>query len=437
VLLGACLLLASVLAAQPLRALSSVTVPASIDASGGDDVTAQLNSFLATLPKGVTVDFPNDARYRVEGVLRLTNVHDVTIVGHGARLVAKTDGSNAALPDARRYRPHWPRLREHLSITDSQGVTIKDLSIEGPNDDGKYQAKLEGQAGIAVYGSTNIEIDDNTISKTFGDGVYVAGASSDVRVRNNTFSNIGRQGVAVVNATKATIEGNHFDKIARSVVDLEPAVPKWNVADVHVRDNEVGDFGNYLLAAGGAGTGVNDVWLEHNHVTGGNGLAVYAGMERWLRHGLHVVGNTSDAEGRRVSGSTRGGVMQIAGIDGVEITGNQQRVAGIVAITLTRVCNAEIKDNRFPGASEVQRSTGSCSDVPVADSSKPARRGTTPTTRERVKSDPAKQAQAAPAKTSHDDSTDSGWLIAGALTGVVVLVVLGALAWRRSRRLRT
>ena len=82
--------------------------------------------------------------------------------------------------------------------------------------------------------------------------------------------------------------------------------------------------------------------------------------------------------------------MQIAGIDGVEITGNQQRVAGIVAITLTRVCNAEIKDNRFPGASEVQRSTGSCSDVPVADSSKPARRGTTPTTRERANSGPAR-----------------------------------------------
>ena len=43
----------------------------SIDATGATDVTEPLNAYLAGLPDGSVVTFPAQARYRVEGVLRL------------------------------------------------------------------------------------------------------------------------------------------------------------------------------------------------------------------------------------------------------------------------------------------------------------------------------------------------------------------------------
>jgi hypothetical protein len=434
------LLAFGVLGAMTARADgATVEVPSSIDASGGRDVTADLNAFFAKVTPGTTVEFPANARYRAEGIVQIESLQNVTISGNGSTLIAHTDGSGGSPPE-KRYRSHWPRLRQHLSVLQSSGVTIRDLAIEGPNGGGKYVPALEGQAAIAVAASSKVEIDRVSVRGVYGDGVYVAAKTSDVRIHDSSFDSVGRQGVAVVDGATVTVERNRFDHVGRSVVDLEP-VPRSSAEHIYIRDNDVGSYGNFLLAAGGAGTGVNDVWLQRNHVTGGSGLAVFAGMERWLRHGLHIVGNRSEAVGRRVAGASRGGVMQIAGIDGVEIVDNEQPVAsGTVAITLTRVCNAVVRDNRFPGASQIQRSTGSCDAVPIKTPTQKASGSgrTSPTTGHPTTDVPSRRADAArPPSTRSTSSTDSGWLVAGAVTGAAVLAMLGVLAWRRSRRLRT
>ena len=111
------------------------------------------------------------------------------------------------------------------------------------------------------------------ISDTYGDGVWITGGSRDVTVRGSTIERIGRQGVAVVNGQRVVVEGNRLRGISRSVFDLEPA-GRAAVEGVQLRDNEIGDYGNFLLAAGGGGPGVNDVLLEGNHVDGGHGVSV-------------------------------------------------------------------------------------------------------------------------------------------------------------------
>jgi hypothetical protein len=409
---------------------ATVSVPASIDAHGRRDVTDALTQFLAGVADGTTVAFPRDARFRVEGVLVLDALKDVTIDGNGAELFAETDGA-ALTPPARRYRARWPRLREHVALQDAANVTIRNLTITGPNDDGGYAAALEGQAGFAVYRSTKVTLDDVTVRRTYGDGVYLAGGSQKVTIKNSRFTTIGRQGVAPVYASDVTIEGNHLDGIARSAFDIEPAVPRWIVDKVTIQNNDIGAYRNFLLAAGGAGAAVSNVRLDANHVTGGNGLAVFAGTEGWTRAGLAITDNTSTVESKQVEGEQRAGVMQISRIEGLEITGNRTAIErGRPAITLAGVCNADVRDNEFPGASRETVSTGDC--VPGADTTTRPRRTTAPGGSRPARPRPTHSggpAGQAARGASRGDVSGPDWLIAAGL-GVLAVAAFGFLRWR-------
>ncbi|HEX5094431.1 MAG TPA: right-handed parallel beta-helix repeat-containing protein, partial [Acidimicrobiia bacterium] len=292
--------------------------------------------------------------------------------------------------------------------------------MRGPNSNGRYEARLEGQAGVAVYSSAGVTLDRVNVRATYGDGVYLAGDSSRITVRDGIFERLGRQGIAPVFASDVVVEANRFDRVARSVFDLEPAVPRWSVRDVHLRANTVGTYGNFVLAAGGAGENVSGIWLEANEVTGGNGIAVYAGMPRWLRHDLHVVDNRSRVAGRVVGATGRAGVMQIARIDGVEIRGNEQPIADDgVAISLTDVCHADVRDNDFPGASEAVRRTGD------TENCSPELRGGPPSSRPKGTTTPDRAGRRAetPRSPPVEDAVGRDWLIALILGGLAAFAV--------------
>src|SRR5207244_5003664 len=107
----------------------------------------------------------------------------------------------------------------------------------------------------------------------------------------------------------------------RSAIDLEPG--QGTVQTVHIQDNHVNRTTNFLLAAVGAGAGVQDVWLERNTVQGGKGVSVYAGTERSVRSGIHVIDNT----GSSTSHGYQGVLMRFTRFDGIEVRGNHQPVA--------------------------------------------------------------------------------------------------------------
>jgi hypothetical protein len=408
-------------------AATTVTPPTTIDTTGSTDVTAALEQFFASVPAGATVELPSAARYRVDGVLRLQNLQHVTIDGNGALLFAPDDGK-ALTPPGPKFRLHWPRLREHVEIDGADTLVIRNLAVHGPNASGKYVAALEGQAGFAVLTSSNVELDRVSVSNTYGDGVYVAGKSTDVTVRSGNFENTGRQGVAIVSAANVLVELDHFRGVGRSVVDVEPSSPRSSVTGVHVQNNEIGDYHIFAFAAGGAGAGVNDLWFVDNHITGGSGISVFAGMTHWQRHGLHIIGNHSDVEGKVVGGTGRDGVMQLARIDGVEIKANVQRVAGNVpVVTLDGVCNLVMSDNDFQGSSSQQQQvTAPCGQVSATPPRAAASSG--PKTSRNASSRPAASPSA------DDDSTDTGWIIVGGGLGAVALAAFLALVWRDRRR---
>ena len=362
---------------EPARAATVVSVPNSIDGTGNRDVTGPINSFLAGVAPGTTVTFAKNARYRIEGVLILLNPSNITIDGNGATFFATTDGSGVA-PPRKPFRYSWPRRREHWDVRGAHNLTMRNFTVRGANPNGgatpeAYVAGLEGQAGIAISRTDGIVIDNVTITDTYGDFVWITGASTDVTIRNSTFARSGRQGVAIVGASGVVIQDNKIRDVARSVIDLEP-LGKAQVTDLHVRRNQVGDYRNFLLAAGGGGPGVSDIWLEANRVDGGNGVSVAAGHNVQQRRGYHFTDNTgTGAVSPPAAGTGRSGLFQLMNLTDVEIRRNVQRVADGPAMSLDRVCNLTVAGNQFLGASPERTVLASCGGPPRAPK--------TPTTR--------------------------------------------------------
>jgi hypothetical protein len=414
-------------------AITTLAVPTSIDPTGAADVTDVLNGFLARVPAGSTVAFPKDARYRVDGTVTLPNRRDVTVEGNRATFFAPTDGSTFAPPRNAGARAGWPRLRQHWKILGGGGITIRDIRVRGANANGgaaagSYVPALEGQAGIAIQRTSGVLIDSVQVSETYGDGVYITGGAVNVTVRNSTFERIGRQGIAIVNGARITVEGNKLRDIARSVFDLEPG-GRAVVQEIHLQGNTVGSYVNFLLASGGGGPGVDDIWLERNRVDGGHGVSVFAGVEGRRRAGYHIVGNSGTGAARPPGGTARPGLIQLLNLDRVEIRGNRQPVAGVPAVSLDRVCGVTVADNQFPGASRDQlvvRPCGAAAPPPSAAAGK-----NIPTT--------ATSAAGVTPSTKSGGSTDAGSLVAAGLVGLALGLGAGGAAfavWRSRTRLR-
>ncbi len=331
-----------------------VEVPGSVDATGERDVTVELNTLFGSAAPGTTIRFPKGGRYRVEGIVLIEARANLTVEGNGASLVAKTDGRGLPAP-FRNYGNHWPRMREHVEIRRSSEITIKDLTVVGPNPSGRYVPELEAQAGFVISSSRGVTLDGVAVRDTYGDGVYIVGQSSDVTITDCTLDHNGRQGVAVVAGQTIKITKCTISDTGRSSIDLEPA--RGQVRDVHITDNQVRNPTNFLLAAVGAGAGVQDVWLERNRVSGGKGVSVYVGTERSMRTGMHIIDNV----GTGVSTGYEGTLLRFERFDGIEVRGNRQRVAsGVTPIRLIDSCNDTVTANDFGSAGSDIRREGDC-----------------------------------------------------------------------------
>ena len=402
------------------HAATSVDLPAAIDSSGGRDVTAELNLFFKSLKPDTIVNFPSNGRFRVEGVVTLLVRRQLTIEGHGSTLLATTDGTGVT-PPFFNYRPRWPRTREHVLLRDSTDVVIRDLTVQGPNPKGEFRPQLEAQAGFSLVRSQRVTLDGVTARATYGDGVYVVGASADIVIKNCTLDHNGRQGVAVVAGDRVTVQGCTISDTGRSAIDLEPG--HGMVRTVHIQDNHVNRATNFLLAAVGAGVGVQDVWLERNTVQGGKGVSLYVGTERSVRPGIHVIDN----RGSGTSEGYEGVLMRFTRFDGIEVRGNHQRVAsGVTPVLLHDSCNAKVSDNDFSGAnaSAIVKEDGDCTApivraVRTSTTTRPGR----PLTPARPRPVPSALVPTAPSAVS----TGQGSSDDASATTVAVAVVIGAL----------
>lgn len=310
-------------------------VPASIDATGANDVTDELNSFLSFLSDGTTVRFPAEGRFRIEGTVRIDEKDRMVIEGNGATLFSKSQGG---------------LKRRHLEVTGGTNLTISRLTIAGSHPEGglgdnAYQAKLEGQHGISILGTSGVNIDDVTITDVYGDFIYL-GRSDDGRwarriwIHDSTLTRNGRQGIAIVAGQDVVIERNDISQVARSTIDLEPNAPSGGAINIHVLRNEVGPGRLLFLAASGRGP-VGSVVISANRLTG-------RALSATILPPPGERGNRFWITGNRGGGLSAPTPIKVNRVDGLVVWRNRQPVRqGQVGVRASEVCGLNVTENDF------------------------------------------------------------------------------------------
>jgi Right handed beta helix region len=304
-----------------------------IDATGGSDVTAELQALFDRTPDGGVVRLARDGDYRVEGTIVLNDRHDLEIDGNGARLFATMTGA----PD-----------RCQIKVLGGSGFEIRNLEIQGANphaglDERAYNAELEFQAGLTLEGVTDVEVDRVNIHDTYGDDIFIGRRVEDRRVtervwiHDSSFARNGRQGIAIIDGRDIVIERNKFTDMRRGTVDLEPA-GGLVVENVHIIDNEVGP-GRLLFVPAAGGGPVNRIVIARNRLHGRPLTVAVETPEGQRRRHFWVVDNVTDKTWDKAT-------LAFTRTDGVIIRGNRQPLTeGSPFVLATDSCDIRAADN--------------------------------------------------------------------------------------------
>lgn len=329
--------------ATPTPASGTVNVPSSIDSSGGSDVSSALQSFVNGVPNGSTIVFRSGGTYRVERGIRITNRRNLVFDGNGAtiRTTGAANTVNSSL---------------FVLADGNQGITIKDFTLVGNNPNAgtaaAYSSAGENQMGVAVYGSTDINIQGMTIRDLYGDCLYIGSTgttvwSDTVRFHDSSCTLTGRHGVTIIAGRNITVEGVTFDRLGMFVVDMEPDYASQGATDVMIRSNKIGSYGlnnrytSWLLAAEGAtGSLISRITVSGNDITGsaasgyeGKALGLHVTIKsRGTREDFVIKNNVST---RRVAGPS----LEISGVNRLTITGNTQPLSSGSLARLTSCTN--------------------------------------------------------------------------------------------------
>jgi hypothetical protein len=187
------------------------------------DVAAALNSWLATVPNGSTVNLA-DGCYRVESVLELTG-RTLTIRG----------GTLRSLNPPADQRAMWRFW--------NSTITLQDLTLDGSYaSGGTYSGAVEHAHAIDLRG-TDAALSNLTMTDFGGDCVYFGlGADrSTGSLTDSSCARIGRNGVSVTAGDDITVTRTAFDRIGFIGVDIEPNVGAgWGSDNVTVTASTFG-----------------------------------------------------------------------------------------------------------------------------------------------------------------------------------------------------
>jgi len=309
----------------------TVTVPATIDSTGATNAATALQSFVNGVPDGSVISFKAGGIYRMDRGLFVSNRHHLVFEGNGATLRATGAGTLIAAS---------PVLIDGAN----SDIAVRNFTIEGSN--GKtgtaiYDPKAEDQQGVAIYGGTRIEITNNIIRKTWGDGIYANEKDTThswvdgLWVHHNTIVSIGRNAFTMNGAKNALLERNTIDQVGGSVLDIEPDTAYQGAINITLRANTVAAWGlsplytmHFVACANnefGPGAVIRGITITGNHVSQGapssvntpnaGGLSTWIGKKRTAD--VTFTNNTTTKAGA-------GPVLRFEYVDGLTVTGNSQ-----------------------------------------------------------------------------------------------------------------
>lgn len=309
-------------------------VPPSIDATGATDVTDQLQTFFNQLPKGATIDFAPTAVYRCEDTVTLGAKTAITLNFNYSRLVATTLG----------YRE-----RTHLAISGCKGIRIVKPDIKGANphsglDAAAYNPLYEAQHGIRIWQSVGVVIDRPRITNVWGDWLYVGRKnphnpwSSWVHVNAPYCRDNGRIGMSIIAAAVVGVTAPDFDRMRRSVFDIEPDSNSDGAYAVVVDGAGKSRIGKchtgYLFASKGSAGPVENILFRGLRLVGHdlNAQVVSPEGSRSKRN-IRFEGNRTDQTSERTP-------LRFTRVDGVTVKGNTIPMKrGVPALATTDCTN--------------------------------------------------------------------------------------------------
>jgi hypothetical protein len=303
----------------------TVTVPASIDATGTTDVSTALRKFILSVPDGSLINFRSAAVYRIDHCVWFESRHNLILDGNGCTLkytsvTGTTGGCSFWYPEGA-GSDIWIRNFVLIGSSPYPGVYTPGTSPTGG----------EWQHGVIITGN-RFEVSGCTISKVWGDGFLVDSGASYVWIHDNHVISAGRNGLSVISGTNVIAEHNAFDKTGLSAFNVEPNVATESCTNIIFRLNTIGTYGTPALftpyafsADATAGAVIDGIVINGNTVTG-NSIATYVDSVGTVR--MKHITFTNNKGGKAVAGA----VIYFKHIDGLTITGNVQPLSsGVLA----------------------------------------------------------------------------------------------------------
>jgi hypothetical protein len=306
----------------------TVTVPASIDASGTTDTSPALNAFVASVPDGSIIAFPAGATYRLDKGIQIANRHSLVFAGNGTTLkVGPHGGANDQLASpfvlGHQYGKWWQG-----GNTD---IVIHDFVLIG-NDPtpGTFTGGQEGQANLEITGTDRVEIYGITGSAAPGDFVFINGVHG-AWVHDCQALTVGRTGGTIISGRDITFERNTFGIVGYCVFNVEPNTASEATYNAKFLANTAISWHCAFLSVEGSHTGatIDGVVGDGNTVTGGSIRTVIDNGGTARMKNISFTNNT----GKKPDD---GSVLVFAHIDGLTISGNVQSLSSGV---LTRITN--------------------------------------------------------------------------------------------------
>ncbi len=214
----------------PVPAVTPPPPPAAIPTDCSVDVSAALTARLDALPSGAVFTAPAGACYQVDEGLEIT--HPLTLNGGTFE-----DDSSLTTVGLSHFRPI-------IEIDDTSQVTIKHVSLEGGNLNGRYHPDLVNEAGIKVVSSSNVTLDDVTVANTFGDGLELVAdlghdiytPDTDLTVNGYTTTNAGRQGITLAEVRYAVLTNINIVHPDFDGFDFESDIQGLGAGNVAISD---------------------------------------------------------------------------------------------------------------------------------------------------------------------------------------------------------
>jgi hypothetical protein len=250
---------------------TQVQVPASINATGAQDVSAEMQDFIGSVPDNRVIVFPAGATYRCERTLQFVERNDLLVEGNGAILWA----SVAEPTDSASYN----RNRANIDILRCNRFWVRNLRVKGANVNGGTSTiaqvtALEAQHSFNIRGGENVIVEGCEMWEMYGDGVYIRSGAKKVKIRGNWIHHNGRQGLAIAGAEDVLVDGNLIEEIRRGILDIEPPSGGSHLYRLRFSNNIIGSSRLQFLPSQGGASYIEYIDVRDNTFKDGGYLRV-------------------------------------------------------------------------------------------------------------------------------------------------------------------